>query len=404
MSVRAILGLFGALAFLLSAAGANAGSALPGNQFAQVEHSFFLTGETGGANGQDDALLLSPTSPEAQGQYAFVLPGVSVLGVLNQPSSQAWSTAVGWDKDREATTDSVARLYFVADVQAVAIFEVRLYDVAPDGTLGLIGSDEQQFITALSPTAVDFALHTTGIQMHKDHVLRLDVFAQTLTAVIVLQHGGDTPSAIEGLRTRWLDSDGDGVPDSDEVLLGRNPLNPNDPSEVADEGTDTDGDGLSDRTEATIGTDPDLVDSDGDGFGDGLEVYAGTNPRAAQSKPYDANHNGLPDSFESNYFNSTTVTPTTEPCSPGLGCIDPFADPDGDGCNNLCEAANGTNPNDADSDDDGVLDGDELEDGTDPNLAASLYAGPKGPPSPVAAAGMFALGTSVSLFALLRRP
>lgn len=380
-----------------------ADSALPGNRFVEIEHSFYLTGATGNPNGQEDVFILSPTAPEAQGQSNFVLPGVSVLGVVDQPSSQAWSTELGWDKDREATTDSVARLFFVADVQAVATFEVRLYDVAPDGTMGLIGRDQQQFITALSPTAVNFALHTTGLQMHEDHVLRLEVFAQTLTAVVVLQHGGDTPSALEGLTTRWLDSDADGVADSDEAVLGRNPLNPNDPAGVSDEGLDTDGDGLSDRTETSVGTDKAKPDTDGDAFGDGLEVHAGTNPRDPQSKPYDVNNNGLPDSFEVNNFNSTTIAPSAGPCTPGPGCIDPYADPDGDGCNNLCEAANGTDPNDADSDDDGTSDGDELADETDPNSSASVYAGPSGPPEPVAAAGFFAFGTSISLFALLRR-
>lgn len=392
------------LALLAAAFAVSAGSPLPGNRFVEVEHSFYLTGETGSPNGQEDVFLLDMTPPAAQGQSNFILPGVSLLGVVDQPSSQSWSTEVGWDKDREATTDSVARLYFVADVQAVAIFEVRLYDVAPDGTVNLIGSDQQQFITALSPTAVEFALHTNGLQIHKDHVLRLEVFAQTLTAVVILQHGGETPSALEGLTTRWLDSDADGVADSDEAALGRNPLNPNDPSEVADEGADSDGDGLADRTEASIGTDKAKVDTDGDGFGDGLEVYAGSDPRNAQSKPYDLNNNGLPDSFETNYFNNTTVTPSEAPCTPGPGCIDPYADPDGDGCTNLCEAANGTDPNDADSDDDGTSDGDELGDGTDPNSAASVYQGPSGPPEPMAAAGFFAFGTSISLFALLRRP
>lgn len=400
--VRALLVSLAALA-LFATATATADSALPGNRFVEIEQSFYLTGDSGSPNGQDDVLLLAAEAPAAQGQTAFVLPGVTVLGVIDRPNSQAWSTSVGWDKDREATTDSVARLFFVADVQAVAIFEVRLYDVADDGTLSLIGSDEQQFVTALSPTAIDFELHTTGLQIHKNHVLRLEVFAQTLTAAVVLQHGGDTPSAIEGLTTRWLDSDADGVADSDETTLGRNPLNPNDPVKVADEGKDTDADGLADRTEATIGTDAAKVDSDGDGFGDGLEVHAGSNPRSADSKPYDINNNGLPDTFETNFFNSTTVSPTTGPCTPGVGCIDPFADPDDDGCNNLCEAANGTDPNDSDSDDDGVTDGDELQDQTDPNSAASVYTGPSGPPEVVAAAGMFAFGTSISLFALLRR-
>jgi hypothetical protein len=400
---RSLLAMAAAVAVLLVASQASADARLPGNRFVEVSHDFFLTGESGSPNGQDSVLLLAPEAPAAQGTYTFLVPGLSILGILDQPSSQSWSTDLSWEKDLEGTTDATARLYFVADVQAVAIFEVRLYDVAPDGMLSLVDSNQQQFITALSPTAVEFPLHTTGVQVHKDHVLRVEVFAQTLTVAVLLQYGGETASSVDGLTTRWLDSDADGVPDSDEEALGRNPLNPNDPLEVVDEGADTDGDGLADRTEDTLGTDPDLVDTDGDGFGDGLEVHAGSDPLDPLSKPYDVNNNGLPDSFETNYFSSTTVIESDGPCAAGPGCVDPAADPDGDGCTNHCEASNGTDPNDADSDDDGVGDGDELDDETDPASASSVYRS-NGVPEPVASAAFFAVGSSLVLLTLLRRP
>ncbi|MCA0982908.1 thrombospondin type 3 repeat-containing protein [Halobacillus yeomjeoni] len=41
---------------------------------------------------------------------------------------------------------------------------------------------------------------------------------------------------------------------------------------------DSDGDGLSDSEEADLGTDPDKPDTDGDGYGDGEEVEANTDP------------------------------------------------------------------------------------------------------------------------------
>ncbi len=105
--------------------------------------------------------------------------------------------------------------------------------------------------------------------------------------------------------------------------------------------TDTDGDGLFDSEEQLLGTDPNLVDSDGDGInddaedsdGDGVnnfdEILAGTDP----SVP-----NG-----------STIVTATT--------------DTDGDGLFDFEEANIGTNPNLADTDNDGINDGDEDADG-----------------------------------------
>ncbi len=65
------------------------------------------------------------------------------------------------------------------------------------------------------------------------------------------------------------DTDGDGLSDGDEILRYRtDPLNP-----------DTDGDGLSDYDEIYVyGTDPNNPDTDGDGFTDGQEVEMGTDP------------------------------------------------------------------------------------------------------------------------------
>lgn len=60
------------------------------------------------------------------------------------------------------------------------------------------------------------------------------------------------------------DTDNDGLPDADELILGANPL-------VAD----TDGDGLSDAVEIRVyGTDPLVADTDSDGVSDGLEAIA----------------------------------------------------------------------------------------------------------------------------------
>lgn len=65
------------------------------------------------------------------------------------------------------------------------------------------------------------------------------------------------------------DTDGDGLSDYDEInTYGTDPLNP-----------DTDGDGLSDYDEIYVyGTDPLNPDTDGDGFTDGQEIEMGTDP------------------------------------------------------------------------------------------------------------------------------
>jgi len=115
-----------------------------------------------------------------------------------------------------------------------------------------------------------------------------------------------------------IDSDGDGLTDAEEGILGTDPANP-----------DTDGDGLTDGNEVNVhGTDPLLTDTDSDGLDDGVEVANGLDP---------------------------------------LDGTDAAADPDGDGLTNAEEIALGTNRLVADTDADGLLDGDEVNvHGTDP--------------------------------------
>lgn len=65
-----------------------------------------------------------------------------------------------------------------------------------------------------------------------------------------------------------VDTDGDGLTDDEEVLLGTDPLN-----------ADTDSDGLTDGEEVnTYGTDPLNADTDAGGVSDGQEIADGTNP------------------------------------------------------------------------------------------------------------------------------
>jgi hypothetical protein len=73
----------------------------------------------------------------------------------------------------------------------------------------------------------------------------------------------------------FLDTDGDGLPDWFEILIGTNPFN-----------RDTDGDGLTDFEEVFIyHTNPLERDTDGDGFTDGEEVLLGSDPLDPNSTP-----------------------------------------------------------------------------------------------------------------------
>ncbi len=123
-----------------------------------------------------------------------------------------------------------------------------------------------------------------------------------------------------GTDPQASDTDSDGVLDGDELGSGLNPLQP-----------DSDSDGLSDGDEVNIhGTDPLNPDTDGDGFTDGQEVHSHkTDPLVP-----DADQDLLSDIWEELYFGSLAYNGTD--------------DPDGDGCDNRCEADAGTNPADGD--------------------------------------------------------
>lgn len=105
-------------------------------------------------------------------------------------------------------------------------------------------------------------------------------------------------------------------------------------------GPDSDGDGVSDAREAVLGTNAQERDSDGDGVLDGQEAAAATDPLAA-----DTDADGVPDGDD--------PAPAER-------------DVDGDGLSDGEELALGSDARRADSDGDGVADGDEYEQGTDP--------------------------------------
>jgi uncharacterized repeat protein (TIGR01451 family) len=89
----------------------------------------------------------------------------------------------------------------------------------------------------------------------------------------------EAPAASETIDP-FLDSDGDGLPDWFEELIGTDPFNP-----------DTDGDGLTDYEEVfKYHTDPLDSDTDGDGFSDGIEVLFGSDPLDPLSTPLSASH------------------------------------------------------------------------------------------------------------------
>ena len=92
--------------------------------------------------------------------------------------------------------------------------------------------------------------------------------------------GQAVAEVVLGTDFRDADTDGDGIPDGEETVPGRDGF-ATDPLDL-----DSDDDGLSDGDEVnTHGTDPLDKDSDDDGFPDGVEVSAGSDPLDPASTP-----------------------------------------------------------------------------------------------------------------------
>ena len=173
-----------------------------------------------------------------------------------------------------------------------------------------------------------------------------------------------TQTAVSG----GVDSDGDGLSNDREALLGTDPLladtdadKLSDRDEVDTRQTnpldaDTDDDRLQDGDEVlTQLTDPRNPDMDADGRLDGDEIAGGSDPRNP-----DSDGDGLRDGDE--------IRLETDPMNP---------DTDGDGLKDGQENADCPRPRDPDSDDDGLVDGRDLSpcDPSNPALTATTAAG-----------------------------
>ncbi len=291
-------------------------------------------------------LLLSDTLAGTD-QFLTLSPFV---GNTLEPSGAAgqeaiWVTENPWSEDQEFLSDTKAQLW----VRGVATLNVELFDVAPDGSIRLLGEDSRLISRqGNDPVLEQFELDTEGEVMQHRHGLRLRISIDDLTSVAAVYFDASAnPSALTFTHAP-LDSDDDGVSDREERAMGTDPLDPKDPD---DRIADRDRDGLTDEEERRRGTDPGKPDTDEDGWSDGTEVFLGTNPRDGANAPSDTDGDGLSDSWERGHFGDLSQ-----------GAMD---DPDGDELSNVLEQQYGTDPRDSDTDDDGTNDGLEVAQGRD---------------------------------------
>src|SRR2546423_9966593 len=182
--------------------------------------------------------------------------------------------------------------------------------------------------------------------------------ATVLDLVLLINHlNGTAPLSSELLL--FADVNQDGIVDSGDVtaiahgILGLAPL-PDLP--------DSDGDGLPDAWEIVLGLDPHNPDTDGNGILDGDE---------------DTDHDGLKNRWEARYgYDPRDPSTHKIPKLGGGYLLDSEEDPDFDRLNNLAEQAHATNPLVADTDGDGWSDEAEVTgngDPLDPKVGPQLF-------------------------------
>jgi len=199
-----------------------------------------------------------------------------------------------------------------------------------DARGGMIFNTTQYGATILGAVDVDSDGVVETVGWGKDKIYALKISAPDTTTT---KTEGEVDSD-EGVAPGEVDTDGDGVPDEREAILGLNPAF-----------ADTDGDGLTDGEEVyTYSTDPKEKDTDGDGISDGDEVEEGTDPLEADEVPQTT----APPSTTAPPGPTETPEPTETPAPP--------LDSDGDALSDEEEVELGTNPFNPDTDGDGIID------------------------------------------------
>lgn len=205
---------------------------------------------------------------------------------------------------------------------------------------------------------------------------------------ITYRTAGLAAGSILDARDDPRDTDGDGLPDRQEIQAGFAPNDSNDPAENG--AGDDSGNGVTNGVEsylATLGIDrADAVsDFDRDGYPDAMEVAFGLDPLRATAPDTDADGvpnvvegvagldiGGATDSDMDGVPDAREIALGLDPLDPNVPVANGNLDDDGDGLTNAAEdvlarlGASDDADADTDSDGDGLTDADEIRVGTDP--------------------------------------
>lgn len=194
-------------------------------------------------------LLLIPASANAQAVQSFV-------------SINSYLCPTGYDQVSDCTRIGGVVIRVIADGQVVA--EVTTVPESPVDVEVLSGQAIQTEVVGGVPA--DATLEPAG--------LVFDAVDGTNPVTLVFVTAQTEPEPI--------DTDGDGVTDEEEAVLGTDPTDP-----------DSDDDGVQDGGEVNAGTDPLNPDTDGDGFLENEELDRQTDPLDPNSFPVNAEPNSM---------------------------------------------------------------------------------------------------------------